>query len=101
MANFKTPKIRSKKHLAYIRSLNCIIADNKGQWCNGKPVHAHHLTFGGRRGMGTKAGDDRAVPLCNFHHNTLHRMGEKRFWKMWGIEAELKAQELWEESNDR
>jgi hypothetical protein len=97
--SFKTPKIRNKKHLAYIRSLDCIITAN-GEHCNGSPIHAHHLTIlKNQRGIGQKVGDNFTLPLCSLHHDTLHRMGEKRFWQMWGIIAELEAARLWEKNN--
>lgn len=97
---FKIKRIRDNKHLAYIRTLNCIIKD-KGKYCNGKPIHAHHLTHvDDNGGMGLKTGDNYTIPICSFHHFTLHNLGEKRFWKSWGINAEKEANKLWEKSHE-
>ncbi len=97
--NFKTLKMRSNKHLAYIRTLPCII-HNKGEHCNGLPVVAHHLTHvNDKGGMGLKTGDNYTIPICWLHHQTLHSMGESKFWKRWGIEAEKEANILWEINN--
>ena len=94
-SNFKTHKIRSKKHLEFVRSLSCIIND-RGQHCNGVPVVAHHLTHvNDKGGMGLKTGDDYTLPLCWLHHQTLHSIGERKFWKQWGIEAEEEAAKVW------
>jgi len=48
--------------------------------------------------MSQKAGDDLTVPLCDMHHKTLHQMGEKSFWKAWGIDAVLLSKLLWEQN---
>lgn len=91
---FKIPKIRNPKYLEYIRSLSCVIQMD-GEYCNGAPVDAHHLTCTSDGVMGDKAGDDKALPLCRLHHNTLHRIGEKTFWERWGIDAVKLTKELW------
>ncbi len=80
-------KIRSPKHLAFVRSDPCCIKKD-GEHCSGEPVVAHHLTFLGGQGMGTKECDSRTVPLCATHHLALHSIGEKRFWALWEIDAE-------------
>jgi len=47
-------------------------------------VEAHHPRFG--VGLGRKADDDKAVPLCGRHHRELHAMGnEREFWASYGI----------------
>lgn len=94
----KQKPIRSPKHLAYIRKLDCCVKKDRLN-CNGTPVIAHHLTIvKGSRGMSQKAGDDLTVPLCDMHHKTLHQMGEKSFWKAWGIDAVLLSKLLWEQN---
>jgi len=92
--NFKIAKIRSDKHLAFVRSQECLVHDGKGNRCNGVPVVAHHLTFLGGQGRGTKECDSKAVPLCFSHHMNLHHIGEIRWWKSWGIDAEQEAKNL-------
>lgn len=87
-------KIRSPKHLEFVRSHDCVINDGKGNNCNGSPVVAHHLTFCGGQGKGTKECDSKCVPLCSMHHANLHHIGEKRFWRQWGINAEEESMKL-------
>lgn len=99
--NFKILKIRNNKHLAHIRSLPCIITSN-GKACNGEPVVAHHLTHvNDKGGMGLKTGDDYTLPLCWLHHQTLHSIGEKKFWKRWGVDAIKLAEEHWKQYNNQ
>jgi len=94
MTKFKTEKIRSLLHLAFVRSHECLIHDGKGNRCNGTPVQAHHLTFLGGQGMRTKECDNKTVPLCFKHHRNLHDIGERKFWENWGIDAEQEARDL-------
>lgn len=53
----------------WVKDRNCVL--NKG--CSGI-VQAHHLLkpFDGSRGMGMKANDKNAIPLCLNHHTLLH-----------------------------
>ncbi len=51
------------EYLARVRSLPCLLSGRGG--CYG-PVEAHHA--GKRPGMGLKAADRTAVPLCRAHH---------------------------------
>ena len=94
-------KIRSKKHLSYIREQPCCVADGKGQNCNGTIIQAHHLTFCGGHGMATKECDSLTVPLCHSHHINLHHIGEKRWWQNWGIDALGIARDLSNRSPDK
>lgn len=81
--NFKLPELRSEKHLAFVRSQDCLITSGN-EHCNGFPVVAHHFTFlKGKRGISQKVGDDKTIPLCHFHHQSLHTIGEKSFWNVW------------------
>ncbi len=92
-------KIRSEKHLAFVRKHRCCIKRD-GQNCNGTPVHAHHLTFLGGQGMATKECDSKTAPLCPMHHDALHwyKDGEEGFWEKWGIDAEELVREFAEKS---
>ena len=72
MANFKTPKIRSPIHLAFVRSHACIVTGYKGN-----TVVAHHLLRAGGKGLGTKACDSLAVPLSSYVHDALHKNGNE------------------------
>ena len=93
----KTTKIRSGAHLKFVSSHDCCITKD-GLNCNGTPVFAHHLTFTGGQGKGTKECDSKTVPLCALHHNALHAIGERSFWSSWNIDAEKLADSLAEKS---
>jgi hypothetical protein len=90
-------RYQNKRHIAYIHSLDCCCSNFE---CDGV-VQAHHLLkpFDGVRGMGMKANDKNLVPLCMFHHDQLHRMGNELEFshKHFGWEFQLKhiAQKLW------
>jgi len=64
-------------------------------------VEAHHLLkpWQGSRGMGMKAGDQNAVPLCPEHHRELHHYGDEYAYFEWACndpqEGKLKGMELW------
>tara|TARA_R110000751_G_scaffold253912_1_gene353412 strand:+ start:224 stop:562 length:339 start_codon:yes stop_codon:yes gene_type:complete len=79
----KSPKIKNKKHLMFVASQNCCLTSVSADWCNGN-VQAHHLLkpYVGKRGMGMKASDNNAVPLCYHHHAKLHDSNgdEDSFW---------------------
>ena len=79
-------------YLTFIHALNCVACE-RGEIIvyvgyRAKPIHAHHA---GIRGLGQKAGDDTAIPLCQEHHQTgkdaVHVMG-KRFWQHHGLNKE-------------
>ena len=69
----KERRLRDKVHLAFVASQPCLI-------CGRRPSHAHHLRFAQRRAMGLKVSDEFTVPLCNGHHDELHRTGDERAW---------------------
>lgn len=93
MQILKSNKIRSPIHLKFVRSFPCCITQD-GLNCNGTPVAAHHLTFLGGQGKGTKECDSKTVSLCAMHHYSLHAIGERMFWVGWDIDAELIANNL-------
>jgi len=67
-------KYKDKKHIAYIKTLCCLIGQHgfKGN-CKGH-IEAHHLLkpYDGLRGMSLKANDKNLIPLCQNHHMLLH-----------------------------
>jgi hypothetical protein len=78
---------RDRKYLAFIRSFPCLL-------CARLVITQHTLTEAahtGPHGMSQKAPDDRALPLCGYHHregvNSLHRLGTA-FWKEAGLDRE-------------
>lgn len=92
-------KIRDERHLAFIRSLPCLLS--------GGPAEAAHVSYKdpdyGKtgRGIGQKEGDNWTVPLSHEHHMRQHSMGEKQFWNEVGIDPCSIAQQLWECTGDR
>ena len=70
--NFKTPKIRSKRHLAYVASLPCLV--NRYWDKTGVP---HHLLRAGGKAGGIKECDSLAIPLLHLTHRMLHESGNE------------------------
>jgi hypothetical protein len=92
------PRLRpgmSAGHLAFIRRLPCCV-------CGREPGgEAHHLLRVEGRGMGMKAADRWAVPLCRVHHQSLHdKGGEEAWFAARGIDARALAERLWRVSGD-
>ncbi len=89
----------AKDHLAWIHELPCLITGKS-------PVEAAHVSFASKlwgkpdRGMGRKAEDRWVVPLSSNAHAEQHAMGEKAFWKKYGLDPLVIACRLWEVSGD-
>lgn len=74
---------RSKKYLAWIDSLECI-------HCHGSGGDHHHLIgIGNMGGMGTKAPDSMAMPMCRECHGMFHLHSE-----LWPMQWEYIARTL-------
>ncbi len=61
---------RSKKHLAFVRSLACAFCEHPAEEAH------HHSRKAGGGGIGIKGCDLLTVPLCAPHHRELHKRGE-------------------------
>ena len=92
----KEKRIRDPAHLAFVASQPCLI-------CGRRPAQAHHLRFAQPRAMAMKVSDEFTVPVCNTHHDQLHRAGDERaFWARKGFLDPLKyAARLWEASRNQ
>lgn len=91
-SRLKPRPVRSRQHLAKVRSHPCLV-------CERKPVDAHHLRFAQPTAMGRKVSDEFTVPLCRICHDRLHRdSNEEEWWEAAGIDAMAIADELWSES---
>ena len=62
----KEKRVRDPEHLAFVASQPCLI-------CGRRPAQAHHLRFAQPRAMAMKVSDEFTVPVCNTHHDQLHR----------------------------
>ena len=69
---------RDGRYLAWIRTLPCLVC--------GRASEAHHT---GPHGLGKKADDSTAIPLCTEHHtmgqSAYHRIGRVRFEQRFGV----------------
>ncbi|HZS57591.1 MAG TPA: DUF968 domain-containing protein [Bryobacteraceae bacterium] len=95
------PRVRSQKHLSFIRELPCCICGN------GTTVEAAHIRFTDLRaaknnpGIGAKPSDTFVCPLCNTHHREQHAYGdEKKWWAQYGIDPIFVSLALWHASGD-
>lgn len=91
-----------KAHLAHIHEMPCLV-------CGVLPVTAHHVTStiqGGR----LRRSDQRIVPLCRMHHQTVwdpkasapvsvEGLGHRGFYLTHGIDLFAVAERLWSEHN--
>lgn len=83
---FKTPRVKSGKHLAFIRALPCIACLCAGVITDRS--QAAHLRFSCAAvgkinpGMAGKADDTKCLPLCPRHHLfDQHGGSEREFWE--------------------
>lgn len=72
---------RSPEYLAWIRTLPCLVCSRVT--AGGTVIEAAHTNALGYRGVGQKASDFSAIPLCSWHHrigrDSYHRLGETCF----------------------
>jgi DNA recombination protein Rad52 len=69
----KERRLRDPAHLAFVARHPCLV-------CGRQPTQAHHIQFAQPRAMALKVSDEYTVPLCNGHHDSLHRTGDERAW---------------------
>lgn len=67
----KRKRHENKKYLAWVRKQPCC-------YCGRTADHAHHLIgTGNMGGMGTKAPDWTAMPVCSSCHRMVHDLGDR------------------------
>ena len=99
------------KHLKFIDSLGCLI-------CGGMATHHHLLRVRSslipvdnenflipkrfERGMGKRSDDRFCIPLCHYHHMSLHHNGnEIKYLSNFGFkDVDRLALFLWENTGD-
>lgn len=77
------PRPEWKVNAAYLQWLRGRACFRSGPQCSGK-IEAAHTPDPASKGMGTKAADRNAIPLCQFHHG-LHTF---KGWSAIGLTRE-------------
>ena len=78
--------MRSEKHLAFIRSLPCLVCGDD------QTIDACHVRYSDsaygkvNSGIGAKPGDEWTVPMCRHHHTCQHSGSETGFWRGIGLD---------------
>jgi len=100
----RSPRIRTPKHLIWIRTLPCLISGRE------IGIEAAHVRYGDPRhnkrptGMAERPDDRWAVPLCHQIHRTgpgaQHRANERVWWASRMIDPLAIAAALWNASGD-
>jgi hypothetical protein len=85
-------------YLAMVRQMPCL-------GCNDGPSEAAHVrmqsgTHNKHGGMAQKPHDKWALPLCRDCHREQHRIGERAFWSIVGINPLLLAERLYAARGD-
>ena len=81
----RLPRIEDAGHLAYVRTLPCLVCGRPGP---SDPAHLRSAArqYGKRQtGMGEKPDDKWTLPLCRRDHDDQHRHNELAWWAGKGI----------------
>lgn len=98
--------IRCPGHLKWVRGHACSIdskcTGTEQHFCQGR-IESHHLQSyrAIEGGMGLKVGDDKTVSLCGKAHQDIHMLGHSAFCKLWNVDLERIASDLWKASPHR
>lgn len=97
---FRQPRIHDEKHLAFIRTLPCIVTKNNIS------TEAAHIRYSDLRvakrkvGVAEKPDDCWVLPLCGDEHRKQHAMNEREYWQRLGIDPILYALALYAVTGD-
>lgn len=86
----KPAQLRSPAHLQWVRGHVCAVDTDQ---CQGG-IEAAHVRLGTDGGMAVKPSDNYVIPLCHYHHDQQHRLGEKSFAMLQFIDPLKIANEL-------
>lgn len=94
------PRQEDGAHLAFIRTLPCVVCQNNIQ-TEAAHLRSDNLEFGKRStGMQQKPSDMWTLPLCSRCHRDQHSSNEKNFWGNQGINPWVLALSLFAASGD-
>jgi len=96
-SNFKKLPWRSKHYLEWMKQKSCCVCHRPG------PSDPHHFQRPGEGSMSSTVGDDRALPVCRFHHTLFHNHGRAK-WAEWCLDPEwlvIKYQESYTRETGR
>lgn len=85
MISQRQPRVEDPAHLAYVRTLPCLVCGRPGP---SDPAHIRAAAphYGKRyTGKGEKPDDKWTLPLCRSHHDAQHRESELGWWVGMGI----------------
>lgn len=97
---FKEPRVKSDKHLNFVRGLPCLVCHDP---TSTEAAHVRYscLEAGKRQsGKSEKPDDKWALPLCGRHHRDQHNMPEREFWLTVGIDPIKICEALFAVSGD-
>jgi hypothetical protein len=86
----KPLRVRSPKHLDWVRDLPCAVC---GQ--NQQPNDPAHVRRGTDGGTGLKPSDCWVIPLCHPHHFEQHTVGELTFSRRHRLDMKAMAECVW------
>lgn len=93
-------RVKSPKHLDWIRSLPCTVCENPHE-TEAAHVRMSEASVGKPiTGIGIKPDDSWVTPLCGVCHRQQHEEDERRFWFRYGINPIRLALALWQASGD-
>ena len=97
----RDPRQKINAHLAFIRSLPCIVCRERTETEEAAHVRMRDPEIA-KQGPGhsSKSHDFYTVPLCGQHHRDQHAMGEREFWDEAGIDPVKKALALYAHTGD-
>lgn len=84
----RTSGLKCPDYVTWLHTRPCAVCQDRSKNSDG----AHCET----NGMGSKAGDDKRLPLCRKCHMEQHRIGIPRFEEIYSIDMKLEAAAHWQ-----